>query len=104
MDDKMNGRHTRNKGNPAPMFPEGQLVQTPGVAERIPISDVYRALYRHACGGWGQGWPSGWKEKEKALQEGARLLSAFTSSTGLKFWVITEADRSVTTVLLPDEY
>jgi hypothetical protein len=43
-----------------------------------------------------------WQENELSLREGFRLLSAYHTDTGLKFWVITEADRSATTVLLPD--
>jgi hypothetical protein len=44
------------------------------------------------------------RENELSLQHGWRLLSAYTLSTGVKFWILTEADRSVTTFLLPDEY
>jgi hypothetical protein len=45
-----------------------------------------------------------WQENEFSLREGFRLLSAYHTEAGVKFWVITEADRSTTTVLLPDEY
>ena len=60
-----------------------------------------RALTRHAAGDWGNLCDEDRRENELALQEGHRLLSAYQADDGTKFWIITEADRSVTTVLLP---
>jgi hypothetical protein len=48
--------------------------------------------------------PEDWAENERSVHEGYRMLSAYTLKTGVKIWIITEADRSVTTILLPDEY
>jgi hypothetical protein len=62
------------------------------------------ALAKHASGIWGDVCPEDWQENEKALDHEFRLLSAYTTKTGTKFWIITEADRSVTTVLMPDDY
>ena len=61
-------------------------------------------LERHLAGDWGDVDEHDRHENELSLQNGWRLLSAYTLSTGVKFWIITEADRSATTFLLPDEY
>ena len=85
-------------------FPLGQLRGTPGVIEEIPVIDQMTALQRHARGDWGDLEPEDWAENELSLKEGFRLLSAYHSAQGVKFWIITEADRSATTILLPNEY
>jgi hypothetical protein len=89
---------------PLQKFPLGQVVATPGVIAAIPNAEMMRTLARHARGDWGELCPEDAQENELSLREGFRLLSAYTSSTGVKFWIITEADRSATTFLLPDEY
>jgi hypothetical protein len=61
-------------------------------------------LKRHVIGGWGELDEYDRLENERALTDGCRLLSAYILSSGIKFWIITEADRSVTTLLLPSEY
>ena len=61
-------------------------------------------LSRHASGDWGGLCEEDRRENERALREGFRLFSSYTLSTGEKLWIITEADRSVTTFLLPLEY
>lgn len=85
-------------------FPLGEIVATRGAAEGVAPDDVLRALERHAAGDWGDCDPEDWAENELSLREGFRLFSVYHSSAGTKFWIITEADRSVTTVLLPEEY
>jgi hypothetical protein len=87
-----------------PRFRLGQTVMTSGVATRIPQPEVLKALHRHQCGDWGNVPEDDWKENDHSLQEGFRLLSAYQSQGGEKFWIITEWDRSLTTVLLPEEY
>ena len=77
--------------------PLGQLAITPTAAAALAQPDVVTALRRHSSGDWGE-------VDDDALRFGTRLLSAYTSAGGTPFWVITEADRSVTTVLLPDDY
>lgn len=62
------------------------------------------ALARHAAGDWGDLCDEDWHTNNEAPKNGARLFSAYHSDDGVKFWIITEADRSVTTVLLPEEY
>jgi hypothetical protein len=61
-------------------------------------------LDRHAKGDWGEVDYHGAKENEMSLQTGLRLLSSYTTVTGDRLWIITEADRSATTLLLPEEY
>jgi hypothetical protein len=61
-------------------------------------------LVRHLAGYWGDVDEHDRRENELSLIHGFRLLSAYTLNSGSKIWIITEADRSVTTVLLPDEY
>ena len=62
------------------------------------------ALSRHVKGDWGELDEDDRQGNERSLREGYRLLSSYTSKSGTKFWIITEADRSVTTVLLPEDY
>ena len=85
-------------------FRLGQTVITPGALEALSHGDVLVALTRHASGDWGDVCVEDRQSNEQALQHGARLLSAYHSTCGVKFWIITEWDRSVTTVLLPEEY
>ena len=61
-------------------------------------------LQRHAAGDWGEGDAHDKAEYEYSLQQGFRLLSAYRLADGTKIWIITEADRSATTLLLPEEY
>jgi hypothetical protein len=96
---------TREITPPPTRFPLGQTVITAGADAALAPDDVRRALARHSAGDWGDDLgPEDREENETALAEGFRLLSAYTSTDGTRFWVITEADRSVTTVLLPEEY
>jgi len=85
-------------------FMLGQVVATPGALEVLSREEIAKALSRHVSGDWGDLCKEDKGENELALKEGFRLLSAYKSGKGKKFWVITEADRSVTTVLLPEEY
>jgi hypothetical protein len=89
------------------LFLPGQVVATPGALEAIQASGepAYDFLMRHLTGDWGELSDTDKAENELSVREGFRILSAYTlSSDGTKFWIITEADRSVTTFLLPDEY
>ena len=61
-------------------------------------------LARHQSGNWGDIDAHDRKENQRSLEQGFRLMSVYSLSTGVKIWVITEADRSVTTILLPEEY
>lgn len=87
-------------------FSPGSVVATPGVLEAFKASgdDPLAYLIRHLAGDWGEVNAEDWQANEFSLLRGYRLLSSYTLSTGVKFWIITEADRSATTFLLPDEY
>ena len=89
--------------HPAKFF-LGKIVATPGVLASIPQAEIFEALYRHERGDWGDLDPHDVQENERGLKDGLRLLSAYDSNAKVRFWIITEWDRSVTTVLLPMEY
>ena len=84
----------------------GQIVATPGALAAFEESGEQPGdlLNRHACGDWGDLSEEDRKENEFSLVNGFRLLSSYTLSSGTRIWVITEADRSSTTLLLPEEY
>lgn len=86
----------------ATLFPLGRLAVTPGALE-YHAADLLACLARHAQGDWGDLCDAGKAANDRALVEGTRLLSAYNTPRG-RLWIITEADRSVTTALLPDEY
>lgn len=87
-----------------PKFLLGQVVATPTALAMLEQKDILGALKRHVSGDWGEVCDEDQGANEEALASGERLLSAYTSESGTKFWVITEADRSATTILLPQEY
>jgi hypothetical protein len=82
------------------------VLATPGVIEAAERAgdDLMNIIRRHAAGDWGTVGPEDRRANERALRDGSRLLSAYLLRDGTKVWVITEADRSATTILLPDEY
>lgn len=84
--------------------PLGQIVATPAALGAVSHPDIVAALRRHAVGDWGEVDPDDRAANDDALKSGERLLSVYRSATGTTFWVLTEADRSATTVLLPDDY
>ena len=85
-------------------FSLGWVVITQNAADSLDLTDCNTALARHSSGDWGEVGKEDHKQNDFSLREGYRLLSAYTSTGGVKFWIITEADRSVTTVLLPEDY
>lgn len=89
-----------------PLFQAGQLVMTPGVGSLVQGGqlNLMRYLSRHLRGDWGDLSAADKTANTAALRDGERLLSAYDISPEVKIWIITEADRSVTTALLPDEY
>ncbi len=87
-----------------PRLALGLTVITQNAAGRLNRADVLSALSRHARGDWGDLCAEDKAENEVSVKEGFRLLSSYRDSHGTKFWIITEADRSATTVLLPEDY
>lgn len=85
-------------------FKLGSVYVTHGIISNLSISQVVGALDRHGAGDWGELSEHDRNANEFAVNEGGRILSSYRSDSGVKFWVITEADRSATTVLLPSEY
>lgn len=85
-------------------FSLGQTVITCAAFERLPTEEVLAALQRHQSGDWGELDDNDRQENERSLTEGGRLLSRYRTKDQIIFWIITEADRSVTTVLLPEDY
>lgn len=86
------------------MFPLGKVVATRNAVSSIDNIDITIALKRHSSGDWGELCKEDKMLNDEALLTQQRLLSSYMSSTGTKFWIITEADRSITTVLLPEDY
>lgn len=84
----------------------GQIVATPGALAALEDSGEQPGdfLARHASGDWGDLCEEDRQENEYALVHGFRVLSCYRLCNGAKLWAITEADRSVTTLLLPEEY
>ena len=91
---------------PRPLFGFGQVLGTPGALRALGEAgqgpDEF--LARHVTGDWGEVCEEDKAENELSVREGFRILSAYRLRTGVKVWVITEADRSATTFLLPSEY
>lgn len=93
-------------------FPLGQVLATPAALKAVPAADITAALARHARGDWGDVCEEDKRANDGALIHGSRLLSVYPFLTGeeptdsepRKFWIITEADRASTTVLLPEDY
>ena len=86
------------------LVPMGQIVVTPAALATLSSLDLIHALGRHSRGDWGELEEEDKAANDHSLKSGDRLLSAYRGEAGSRFWIITEADRSVTTILLPDEY
>jgi hypothetical protein len=87
-------------------FPLGEVVATRGALAALEAAgqSPIEFLVRHLRGDWGEVCPEDWQANDEAVEAGDRLLSAYRTSLGERLWIITEWDRSVTTLLLPDEY
>ena len=89
---------------PKPPFPLGRIVMTANARDQLPSEDILTALERHTLGDWGNVCDEDRQENELALIQRGQLFSAYEDRTGKTFWIITEADRSATTILLPKDY
>ena len=89
---------------PWPLFRLGTPYVTASALRTLSHEDILRGLRRHARGDWGELCKEDKAQNDRALLNGNRLLSAYRSSSGVRYWIITERDRSVTTILLPDDY
>jgi hypothetical protein len=88
------------------LFPLGQLVATPGALQALEANGTGCSEYlaRHVTGDWGDLCEEDKQANVEAVESGMRLLSAYRLEDGTKIWIITEADRSSSCVLLPEEY
>jgi len=89
---------------PAAKFALGQIVATPNALAQLSQDEILISIARHQTGDWGEVDEHDRQQNEESLQQGLRLLSVYHAANGTKFYIITESDRSVTTVLLPEEY
>lgn len=87
-----------------PLFPVGRLVSTPAALDVITPAEMEFALNRHIVGDWGEVDEEDRQANDESLLTGLRLLSVYNTVSGKPFWIITEADRSATTILLPSDY
>ena len=92
------------KSIPQAKFRLGRIVATPNALDHITNEDILAAIGRHQAGDWGDVDGHDRAANDLALQTGTRILSAYRSRNNTKFWILTEADRSITTILLPEDY
>lgn len=89
---------------PMGLFQLGNIVATANALRVLTHPDMIAGLRRHQAGDWGNLTDADKAENNTAMVEGSRILSSYHSANGTRFWIITEADRSATTVLLPEDY
>lgn len=89
-----------------PLFELGITLSTPGALAALNTAEQNGAdfLRRHQFGDWGDVGHEDWEQNDQALTEGSRILSVYRTRLGERIWIITEANRSATTLLLPEEY
>jgi hypothetical protein len=85
-------------------FRLGKIVSTPNALNRLTQEDILTGIGRHQAGDWGDVSEDDRARNEAALERGLRLWSVYHARNGVKFWLITEASRQVTTVLVPEDY
>jgi hypothetical protein len=101
----------KKENNPMPTiiiagakFEIGRLYSTQGARDVMQQFELVTFLQQHAQGDWGNCCEEDWNRNDEALLYGGRILSVYFTQGGEKIWLITEADRSMTTFLLPSEY
>lgn len=102
----MQPHNNSNKEARVARFTLGQTSITPGAQEALETAGqtAIEFLRRHVSGDWGELSDNDIKANELSLEHGNRLLSRYQTTKGERLWIITEADRSATTILLPMEY
>lgn len=97
------GNHAMKKTR---LFDPGQIVSTPAALAALQAAGInpQALLDKHLSGEWGDLTQADKEENDFSLANGYRILSAYEIEPGLKIWLITEADRSATTFLLPEDY
>ena len=96
---------------PEQLFPLGRIMMTTNLQGKLQEAnpegweeELQGLITRHASGDWGDIAEEDQRENELSVRQGFRIFSAYTTGSGIRVWVITEADRSVTTALLPQDY
>jgi hypothetical protein len=89
---------------PMAKFRLGHIVSTPNALSQLTHEDILAGIQRHQAGDWGEVDAHDRAANDGALRDGTRLFSVYRSAAGIRFWIITEADRSSTTILLPEDY
>ena len=94
------------RDDPRPLFELGQIVRTPGAIQTMQDAgqDPIELLRRHVTGDWGDLGEEDKKENDFSVGKDLRIFSAYNLESGEKVWIITEADRSATTILVPQDY
>lgn len=85
-------------------FQLGRIVITPNALGQLTSADIQLGLERHQTGDWGDLGEEDWEVNDTSLRSGSRLLSVYRATSGVTFWIITEASREATTILMPDDY
>ena len=89
---------------PVAVFRLGRIVATPNARQSITQDDILLGIQRHQAGDWGNLTDDNRTANDRALAQGGRIVSSYQAMNGTKYWLITEADRSTTTILLPEDY
>ena len=89
---------------PIAKFRLGHIVSTPNALSQLTQEEILTGIQRHQAGDWGDVDADDAAANDQALVERTRILSAYHAGNGTKFWLITEADRSHTTVLMPEDF
>lgn len=102
----MNNVIRNNGGNSAPLFPLGQVVATPNALDALDRAAIngMDLIRRHQHADWGNVPPADAEENDRSVTNGWRILSSYALNDDQNLWIITEADRSATTLLLPEDY
>jgi hypothetical protein len=88
---------------PVTVFRLGRIVTTPNALQSLTQDDILLGIQRHQAGDWGDLTDDNRAANDRALAQGGRIVSAYNAMNGTRFWLITEADRSATTILLPED-
>jgi hypothetical protein len=89
---------------PIAVFRLGRIVTTSNALECLTRQDILEGIRRHQAGDWGEVPLDQAETNDRALVAGTRIISVYRAANGPRFWIITEADRSATTVLMPEDY
>jgi hypothetical protein len=90
--------------DPSPRFSLGEIILTEGASSKLSQTEIESGLHRHATGDWGEIDAECRQQNNKRVEIGGTLASIYKTAAGVKFYIITESERTATTILLPEEY